>query len=88
LSRGNPDLKPEFTNSLELSYQKTFPKNNSLLISAYYKNTNDLITRYAKTEVNPIRKDTVFINTYINANSSFVGGLEFIGRIKLQNGGI
>jgi outer membrane receptor protein involved in Fe transport len=83
LSRGNPDLKPEFTNSLELSYQKTFPKNNSLLISAYYKHTNDLITRYASTEVNPIRKDTVFINTFINANSSFVGGIEFIGKNKI-----
>jgi outer membrane receptor protein involved in Fe transport len=83
ISRGNPDLKPEFTNSIELSYQKTFPKSNSLLISAYYKNTNDLITRYTATEVNPVKLDTVFINTFINANSSFVGGLEFIGKNKL-----
>jgi outer membrane receptor protein involved in Fe transport len=83
LSRGNPDLKPEFTNSIEVSYQKTFPKNNTLLISAYYKNTNDLITRFTSTEVNPIKKDTVFINTFINANSSFVGGLEFISKNKL-----
>jgi outer membrane receptor protein involved in Fe transport len=83
LSRGNPDLKPEFTNSIELSYTKTFPKSNSLLISAYYKNTNDLITRYTATEINPVKQDTVFINTFINANSSFVGGLEFIGKNKL-----
>ena len=83
LSRGNPNLKPEFTNSIELSYQKTFPKNNVLLISAYYKNTNDLITRYTSTEVNPIKSDTVFINTFINANSSFVGGLEFIAKNKI-----
>ena len=83
LSRGNPDLKPEFTNSIEVSYQKTFPKNNSLLVSAYYKNTNDLITRYTATEINPIKEDSVFINTFINANSSFVGGLEFIVKNKL-----
>jgi outer membrane receptor protein involved in Fe transport len=83
LSRGNPNLKPEFTNSIEVSYQKTFPKNNSLLISAYYKNTNDLITRYTATEVNPVKDDTVFINTFINANSSFVGGLEFIVKNKI-----
>ena len=83
LSRGNPNLKPEFTNSIEVSYQKTFPKNNSLLISAYYKNTNDLITRYTATEINPVKNDTVFINTFINANSSFVGGLEFIVKNKI-----
>ena len=83
ITRGNPDLRPEFTNSIEVSYQKTFPKNNSLLVSAYYKGTTDLITRYTATEMNPIKNDTVFINTYINANSSFVGGLEFIAKNKL-----
>jgi len=82
ITRGNPDLRPEFTNSIEVSYQKTFPKNNSLLVSAYYKGTTDLITRYTATETNPIKNDTVFINTYINANSSFVGGLEFIAKNK------
>jgi outer membrane receptor protein involved in Fe transport len=83
LSRGNPNLRPEFTNSIEVSYQKTFPKNNSLLMSAYYKHTNNLITRYTSTEINPIKNDTVFINTFINANSSFVGGLEFIAKNKV-----
>src|SRR4030095_9886067 len=82
LSRGNPDLKPEFTNSIEVSYQKIFPKSNTLLISAYFKGTTDLITRYTSTEVNPVKKDTVFINSYINANSGFVGGLEFTGKNK------
>ena len=83
LSRGNPDLRPEFTNSIEVSYQKTFPKNNSLLLSAYYKRTNHLITRYTSTEINPIKDDTVFINTFINASSGFVGGLEFIVKNKI-----
>src|SRR5439155_8521836 len=53
LSSGNPNLKPEFTNSIEVSYQKTFPKNNSLLVSSYFKYTNDLITRFQSTEKNP-----------------------------------
>jgi len=85
LSRGNPNLKPEFTNSFEVSYQKTFPKNNSLLISAYYKHTTDLITRYQAQEKNPVNDSIVFVNTYINANSSFVGGLEFIAKNKLAS---
>ncbi len=83
LSRGNPNLKPEFTNSIELSYQKTFPKSNSLLMSVYYKYTTDLITRYQSQEINPITDSLVFVNTFINANSSYVGGLEIISKNKL-----
>ena len=81
LSRGNPGLKPEFTNSVELSYQKTFKGNNSLLFSAYYKNSTNLITRSQVIEVNPVKTgDTLLINTYVNANSSNVGGLELTSR--------
>jgi outer membrane receptor protein involved in Fe transport len=84
LSRGNPALIPEFTNSVELSYQKTFKGNNSLLASLYYKNTNDLITRFQVKEVSPVKlNDTLLINTYINANRSYVTGLELTSRNTL-----
>jgi outer membrane receptor protein involved in Fe transport len=74
LSQGNPDLKPEFTNSLEASYQKLFKGNNSLLISAYFKNTNDLITRFAYDTL--LSGQRRILNSFINANSSNVYGLE------------
>ena len=80
LSRGNPALTPQFTNSLEAAYQKTFAGNNTFMASVYYKYTTDLITRYQEPGINPVTKLPVFINTYINAKSSFVGGLELIGR--------
>ena len=80
LSRGNPALKPQFTNSFELSYQKSFPKNNTLIASVYYKRTTDLITRVQNPGKNPINDSTVFISTFINANSSYVGGFEIISR--------
>lgn len=74
ITRGNPDLVPEFTNSFELSYMKTFPHSNTLLISGYYKHTSNLMTRYQDTGVNPIGK-VILINTYENANSAYtVGG--------------
>ncbi|HWK07148.1 MAG TPA: outer membrane beta-barrel family protein [Puia sp.] len=85
LSRGNPNLKPQFTNSFELSYQKTFKGNNTLLASVYYKYTTDLITRYQSRETNPLTDSLVIINTYINAQSSFVGGFELIGRNTITN---
>ena len=78
LSRGNPNLRPQFTNSFELSYQKTYGA-NTFLTSVYYKRTTDLITRYQSKEINPLTDSSVIINTFINAQSSFVGGLELIG---------
>ena len=81
LSRGNPGLRPEFTSSFELSYSKVFAGNNSLLVSAYYKHTNDLITRIFVNELSPVNiEDTLIVNTYTNANSSFVTGLEATSR--------
>lgn len=76
LSKGNPGLNPEFTNSMELSYQKIFKNRDNFLGSIYYKNTNDLITRYQEIETEPTTGKDQIINTYINANSSYVTGLE------------
>lgn len=82
ISRGNPALSPEFTNSLELSYQKTFKNRDNFIASLYYKNTTDLITRYQDKETNAAGKE-VLINTYINASASYVTGLELVSKNKL-----
>jgi ferric enterobactin receptor len=76
ITKGNPNLKPEFTQALELSYLKTFKGNNTLLGSVYYKHTDNLITRYLNQEINPITGNTDLLNTYINANSSYATGAE------------
>lgn len=80
LSRGNPELVPEFTNSFELTYQKIFKNKDNFLASAYYKNTNNLITRYQEVDSSTGKKQ--LINTYINANSSYITGLE----LTMKNG--
>lgn len=77
LSRGNPALRPEFTHSLELSYLKDLGKNNSILTSAYLKNSTNLITRYQLFEYNDVYDKMVLMNTYANANSSYAYGIEF-----------
>lgn len=76
ITRGNPDLVPEFTYSAELSYSKTFKANNTFLASVYYKYTDHLITRYYDTAVNEISGKTDYISTYINANSAQSYGVE------------
>ncbi|MEP6747905.1 MAG: outer membrane beta-barrel family protein [Bacteroidota bacterium] len=81
---GNPGLKPEFTNSFEMSYQKTFPKNYSILASVYYKHTTDLITRYQfKDIVSDKSADSATFTSYENANSSTSYGLEVTGHTPL-----
>lgn len=76
IRKGNPDLKPEFTKSLEMSYSKTLKGNNSILASIYFKNTTDLITNYLDTAINPVTGKQDLIYTYVNANSSYSYGAE------------
>jgi outer membrane receptor protein involved in Fe transport len=86
LSQGNPNLIPEFTNLVELSYQNQYgANNNSFLLTGYMRNTDNLITRYQyKTgNPNPAKADSVIINTYANANRSFTLGLELTGKNKI-----
>jgi outer membrane receptor protein involved in Fe transport len=80
IRRGNPDLVPEFTQSLELSYQKNLNKGHSLLFSGWFKYTDDLITNYQVKEPSSIPGRDVIINTYINANNSRAYGLEITSR--------
>jgi outer membrane receptor protein involved in Fe transport len=83
ITRGNPDLKPEFTNSLELTYQKTFKNRDNFIASMYYKNTTDLIARYQLKENNAASGKEQLVNSYINANSGYVTGLELISKNKM-----
>ena len=80
LSRGNPNLGPQFTSSYELAYALNYQATNTFMASIYYKNTTHLITRAADTGTNPVTGLPVIINSYINATSGFVGGLELIDR--------
>lgn len=85
MSRGNAELKPEFTNSFELSYSKNFNRVNNLILSVYYKHTNGLITRRWIEEPNPLNDEKIIISTFENANSAFVSGFEGISKNKLAN---
>jgi ferric enterobactin receptor len=83
ITRGNPDLVPEFTQSVELSYLKTFPGNSTLLASVYYKYTNHLITGFIEADTNKATGTTTLINTFINAESSRSLGAELTGQVNL-----
>jgi outer membrane receptor protein involved in Fe transport len=79
LQTGNPNLKPEFTNSLELSYQKTYgEKNNTFLATLFGKYTTNLISRYQT--LMEFGDTTAFVSSWINANDAYAAGLELIFR--------
>jgi Outer membrane receptor proteins, mostly Fe transport len=77
---GNPDLKPEFTHSLELSYQKTYGNNNTFLATVFGKYTTDLISRYQNWGQLGQSNDSAFISTWVNAASAYAAGLELVFR--------
>ena len=78
IRRGNPNLLPEFTNSFEATYQNILSKGHDILVSAYYKQANDLITTFQTTEV--IGGKEVLMTSYANSNSSLAYGMEFTMR--------
>jgi outer membrane receptor protein involved in Fe transport len=87
ISVGNAGLKPEFTNSLELSYNNNYQRGANFLVSTYFKHNTNLITRYQYYGANPdtahyySSADSVPFNTYINANTSYTYGIELTNRL-------
>ncbi|HVK47440.1 MAG TPA: TonB-dependent receptor [Pseudobacter sp.] len=78
---GNPDLKPEFTHSLELSYQKTYgEKNHTFLATLFGKYTTNLISRYQNWQQLAGSGDSAYISTWVNASNAYASGLELIFR--------
>lgn len=80
VSRGNPELKPEFTHLAELSYQNSFNKKNILIATAYARYTTNLTIRNQVTEYNAILDRDIIVNTYENASSSTAFGLELVSK--------
>ncbi len=85
LSKGNPDLIPEFTNLLELSYQNQITKDHSFLTTVYFKNTDNLITRYQFKEKNPNpdKLDSIIMTSFANASRSYTYGIELTAKNKI-----
>lgn len=81
LRRGNPKLLPEFTNSVELSYQNIFSQGHNLLVSVYYKQATDLIASYQFTEFNEDLGKEVVITSFANGKNASAYGAE----ITLKN---
>ncbi len=85
ITKGNPDLIPEFTNLMELGYQNQISNGHNFLASAYFKNTENLIARnqYKDKNPNPDKIDSIIISSYANASRSYTYGLELTSKDKI-----
>lgn len=81
---GNAGLKPEFTNSFELSYNNAYTRGANFLATIFFKHTTDLITRYVYRDKNGLTSgDSAYFNTYINADYSYSYGLELTNKMPV-----
>jgi len=83
VSRGNPNLKPEFTHGAELSYLKNFSRQHTIVASAYARYTTNVTIKQQITEFSSVLSDTVIINTSLNAFYGWASGIEMVSRNSL-----
>lgn len=74
---GNPDLKPEYTDSYELSFMRKFG-NSFLSFETFYRTTNDLITR-----IQELKEDGIIYMSADNMNRDHSLGGELMGNINV-----
>lgn len=70
---GNPELKPQFTNSLEFNYSRNFEKNGSLVAGVFFRNINDEISQVFIEDPN---EEGSLLLTYDNFEDNNAYGLE------------
>lgn len=81
---GNAGLKPEFTNSFEVSYNNSYKPGANFLATLFFKHSTNLITRYVYRDKNALTNgDSAYFNTYINADYSYVTGLELTNKMPV-----
>lgn len=78
ISYGNPELTPEFSHSFSLNYLKTWTE-HSLLLSAYYRPTSDVIQRINYQS----SADGLMYSTNMNVAKSLSTGLEMTLKNKI-----
>lgn len=75
LRQGNPDLQPEYMNSFELGYQKSFSRGTFIAFETYLKNTVNKIERIQQP-YNP--DENIILLTFDNISDDYSLGAELM----------
>jgi outer membrane receptor protein involved in Fe transport len=79
-SVGNPELKPQFTNSIEINYTRQLKK-GSVTIGTFYRNIIDNINR--SIDIDPLDVNKVLLS-YINTDNNNAYGIEISSNYRLK----
>jgi len=79
ISRGNPDLVPEFIHNTELNYNRQFRKGHQFIASAYYQYTQNLIDRIRTFQ----DSTAIAVSMPQNLNHGVTYGTELTGKFQL-----
>jgi len=74
---GNPNLEPEYSDNVELNFQKTFGK-SFVSVEGYYRTTKNKITRIQEMDANNIS-----YMTYANLDRDHSTGVELMTNIQI-----
>jgi outer membrane receptor protein involved in Fe transport len=77
VTKGNPNLAPEYTDNYELSYN-TFIKGTTLNMAAFFRNTTGAIQSFREA-----RGDTLY-TTYQNIGQERAYGINFFGNVSIS----
>lgn len=77
ISMGNPELKPQFTNSFELNYRLGLDR-SFISLETYYRQSDDVISRVLR-----LREDNRILITSDNENSEYALGGELALNLNL-----
>jgi outer membrane receptor protein involved in Fe transport len=82
---GNPALKPEYTNSYELNFQKSFNEAGFISVEGFHKQSNNLISRWIDYRDLIVEGDTInaMVMTSKNINKDFSTGGELMVNMPL-----
>lgn len=78
IRKGNPDLKPAYTESAELTYLKSFDKGFFISATGYFRYTRNYFTRFVNVD-----SKGVSVVTFGNLSNARNTGLELIARASL-----
>ena len=77
---GNPDLKPEYTGSYDVTVLKRL-KTSFISLEGYYRNTQGLMTR-----IQTLGTNNIMVNSMANLNNDYSLGGELMANIEVKPG--
>lgn len=81
---GNPELEPQFTNSVELNYTRMLQKGSSITAGVYYRSINNEINHVIFDDIETENPNDM-IMTYDNFDSNKAFGFELSANYKITS---